>query len=44
MIEKAKDLIKDPYIFEFLDIADKNDYLEKDLEQSLMDKLQAFLL
>lgn len=44
IIEEAKDLIKNPYIFEFLDIADKNNYLEKDLEQNLIDKLQNFLL
>jgi predicted nuclease of restriction endonuclease-like (RecB) superfamily len=44
VIQSAKDLIKNPYIFEFLDIADKNNYLEKDLEQSLIDKLQNFLL
>ncbi len=44
IIEKAEDLIKNPYIFEFLDIADKNDYLEKTLEQNLLDKLQKFLL
>ncbi len=44
IIEDAKDLIKNPYIFEFLDIADKNSFLEKTLEQSLIDKLQTFLL
>lgn len=44
IIEKAEDLIKNPYIFEFLDIADKNSFLEKTLEQSLIDKLQNFLL
>lgn len=44
VVEEAKDLIKNPYIFEFLDIADRNSYLEKDLEQSLIDKLQTFLL
>ena len=44
IIEEAKDLIKNPYIFEFLDIADKNNYLEKTLEQSLLDKLQNFIL
>ncbi len=44
VVEEAKDLIKNPYIFEFLDIADRNNYLEKDLEQSLIDKLQNFLL
>lgn len=44
IVEKAEDLIKNPYIFEFLDIADKNNFLEKTLEQNLIDKLQNFLL
>lgn len=44
IIEDAKDLIKNPYIFEFLDIPDKNSFLEKTLEQNLIDKLQNFLL
>ena len=40
----AKDMIKDPYVLEFLDLEEKKSYLEKDLEQALIDKLQAFLL
>lgn len=38
------DIIKDPYILEFLAIADKSNLLEKELEQALLDKLQGFLL
>lgn len=41
---KPKDLIKDPYILEFLDIKQDINYLEKELEQGLIDKLQQFLL
>lgn len=37
-------ILKDPYILEFLDLKEKKDYLEKDLEQALIDKLQDFLL
>jgi predicted nuclease of restriction endonuclease-like (RecB) superfamily len=39
-----KDFIKDPYVLEFLDIQNNSNYLEKDLEQGLIDKLQHFLL
>lgn len=41
---QPKDLIKDPYILEFLDIKQDINYLEKELEQGLIDKLQQFLL
>lgn len=37
-------LIRDPYILEFTGLAEKNRYLESDLETSLLDHLQAFLL
>jgi predicted nuclease of restriction endonuclease-like (RecB) superfamily len=37
-------LIKNPYILEFLDLKEKKDYLEVDLETSLLNKLQDFLL
>jgi predicted nuclease of restriction endonuclease-like (RecB) superfamily len=40
----ADDLLKDPYVFEFLDVAAPRRYLERDLEQGLIDKLQDFLL
>ena len=39
-----EDLIKDPYVLEFLSQHDNRTYLEKDLEQALVDKLQEFLL
>jgi len=37
-------LIKDPYILEFLDLQENRNYHESELEQSLIDKLQEFLL
>ena len=43
-IQKPKDIIKDPYILEFLDLKENNKYLEKDIEKALINKLQQFLL
>lgn len=40
----SKDIIKDPYILEFLDLKANANFFEKELEQSLIDKLQDFLL
>jgi predicted nuclease of restriction endonuclease-like (RecB) superfamily len=39
-----QDIIKDPYILEFLDLPANTDFYEKDLERALIDKLQFFLL
>lgn len=44
IIEKPLDLIKDPYVLEFLGLNDKSIYSENDLEQKLIDKLEQFLL
>lgn len=44
LITTAKDVIKDPYVFEFLDIMPKEQWLEKDLEEALVNKLGQFLL
>ena len=41
---EPNDLIKDPYVLEFLSLKENRDYLENTLEQGLMDKLQDFLL
>ena len=45
-IEKLqpKDVIKDPYVLEFLDIKGQPDFKETDLELALVDQLQSFLL
>lgn len=39
-----RDIIKDPFVLEFLDLRESRDYLEKELEQGLIDKLNDFLL
>jgi len=44
IIEKPKDLIKEPYILEFLGLEEKSHYSENELEQKLIDKLEHFLL
>ena len=41
---KADDVLKDPYVLDFLDLNGNSDFLETDLEQALMNKLQQFLL
>ena len=41
---EAQDLLKDPYVLEFLDLKEKAKYNESELEQGLIDKLQEFLL
>ncbi len=41
---KAADIIKDPYVLEFLDIPQNYRYLEGELEEKLIQNLQAFLL
>lgn len=42
--EKASDIIKDPYVLEFLGLKDSSDFRESELEQAIIDKLQDFLL
>ncbi|OWP77065.1 PDDEXK nuclease domain-containing protein [Flavobacterium oreochromis] len=44
IIEKPKDLIKDPYILEFLGLPEKAQYSEEDLETEIIDKLESFLM
>ena len=41
---KADELLKDPYVLDFIDMGGRTDYAERDLEQALMDRLQEFLL
>jgi len=42
-ISIASDIIRDPFVFEFLSMPERN-YLEKDLEKGLTEKLEKFLL
>lgn len=44
IIEKPKDIIKDPYILEFLGLPEMNRYSESDLEEQIITKLEDFLL
>lgn len=44
ILEKPKDLIKDPYVLEFLGLSEKANYSENDFESELIDKLEHFLL
>lgn len=41
---KPSDMLKDPYILEFLGLEDKPTYSETDLESAIIGKLQQFLL
>lgn len=44
IIEKAEDVVKDPYILEFLGLQELPQYSESELEQRLIDNIQIFLL
>jgi len=43
-IEAPEDIVKDPYVFEFLDFPERENYSEQDLENQLISKLANFLL
>ncbi len=43
-IKESKDLIKDPFVLEFLDIKENTEYLESDLEKNILNHLKEFLL
>jgi predicted nuclease of restriction endonuclease-like (RecB) superfamily len=43
-IEQASDILKEPYILEFLNIPENQKYSESDLEQAIIDNLHHFLL
>lgn len=44
IITNPKDLMKDPYVLEFLGLDEKTKYSESDLETAIIDKLEHFLL
>ncbi|HGJ64422.1 TPA: DUF1016 domain-containing protein [bacterium] len=44
VVQKSDDLIKDPYVLEFLGLAENKAYQERDLEQALINRLQDFML
>ena len=41
---KTEELIKDPYVLEFLDLDEEKTYTEKQIETKILDDLQKFLL
>jgi predicted nuclease of restriction endonuclease-like (RecB) superfamily len=43
-VQQPEDLIKDPFILEFLNIPQQYQYLESELEEKLINNLQSFLL
>jgi hypothetical protein len=43
-ISHAKDVIKDPFVLEFLDLEEPADLHERDVEQVIIDRLEDFLL
>ena len=44
VVEKPQDIIKDPYILEFIGLPEHSKYSENDLETELINKLEHFLL
>ena len=44
ILRTSKDLVKDPFVLEFLDIKENTDYLESDLEKNIIEHLKEFLL
>lgn len=43
-IAQPHDVLKDPYVLEFLGLDEKSEYSESDLEKAIIDKLEHFLL
>jgi predicted nuclease of restriction endonuclease-like (RecB) superfamily len=44
IVEKETDIVRDPYILEFLNISEHHQYDEKQLEQEIFDNLQKFIM
>jgi len=43
-IMKPEDVVKDPFVLEFLGLEERASWLERDLEQAIIDRLEPFLL
>lgn len=43
-VQRAEDVVKDPYVMEFLNLPQQERYLEGDLEREIINNLQTFLL
>jgi len=44
LLVTPKDIIKDPYVLEFLDLKENPNFYENELESALIEKIQEFLL
>lgn len=44
LIEKPQDIVKDPYILEFLGLDEKSTYSENDLETAIIDHIEKFIM
>jgi predicted nuclease of restriction endonuclease-like (RecB) superfamily len=44
VVTAPKDVVKDPFVLEFLDLHERSSWLERDLEQAIIDRLESFLL
>lgn len=44
IVEKPSDLVKDPYVLEFVGLDERPKYSESDLEEAIIDNLEKFLL
>lgn len=44
IVSKPRDVIKDPYVLEFLDLPESERLIESQVETVLLNKLQVFLL
>ena len=43
-VAEPRDVLKDPLVLEFLELQEREHWLERDLEQAIIDRLEAFLL
>ena len=44
LVTKPEDILKEPYVLEFLGLDEKTSYSESDLEQAIIDRIEHFLL
>lgn len=43
-VSRPDDVLKDPFVLEFLDLGERTDLHERDVEQAIIDRLESFLL
>ncbi len=44
LVSQPRDVLKDPMVLEFLELEERAHWLERDLEQTIIDRLESFLL